>query len=178
MRDIDVIAAKAALADQHGDLRGRQRGVLRSRIHHHAREPRRQRQAAQLASLFGDAAVAVDGAEFAEQGFGLGECRARRRIEEGELLGRAAPGRKIERERRQIGGQDFRSRKCFERSRLRLIPEPVADARLGAAGTAAPLIGRGARHPHGFEPRHADVGLVARHPREPASRRQCARPRW
>ena len=98
----------------------------------------------------------------------LGKRRARRRIEEGELLRVAAPGREVERERRQIGGEDFRPGKGLERRGLRLVPQPVADAGLGAAGTAAALIGRGARHPHGLKPRHADVGLVARHPRQAA----------
>ena len=103
-----------------------------------------------------------------EQRLGLGERGARRRIEEGELLGAAAPGGKIEGEGRQIGGEDFRPRKGLQRRRLRLVPQPVADAGLGAPGAAAALVGGGARHPHGFEPRHADIGLVARHAGEPA----------
>ena len=56
----------------------------------------------------------------------------------------------------------------LERGGLRLVPQPVADAGLGAAGAAAPLVGGGARHPHGLEPGQADVRLVARHARQPA----------
>ena len=146
--------------------RALQRRTVPRGIDHHAGKPRRQRQPPQLPAFIGDAAVAVDGAEFGEQRFCLGQRRSRRRIEEGERFRRAAPGREIEREGRQIGGKDFRPGIGFERGGLRLVPQPVADARLGAPGAAAALIRRRARHPHGFKPRDPDVGLVARHPRE------------
>ena len=136
-------------------------------IDHHAGEPRRQRQPPQMSPFVGDAAVAVDGAELGEQRLRLGKRRPRRRIEEGELFRAAAPGREIEREGRKIGGEDFRAGEGFERGGLRLVPQPVADAGFGAPGAAAALIGGRARHAHGFEPRHADIGLVARHPRQP-----------
>ncbi len=84
-----------------------------------------------------------------------------------ELLGDGAPGGKVEREGRQIGREDFRPRISLECGGLRLVPQPVADAGLGPPGAAAALIGGGARHAHGFEPRDADVGLVARHARKP-----------
>ena len=74
----------------------------------------------------------------------------------------------IEHETRQIGGEDFRPVGRLERGSLRLVPQPIADARLDAPGAAAPLVGGGARHPHGLEPGQAHVGLVARHPGEPA----------
>ena len=57
----------------------------------------------------------------------------------------------------------------LERSGLRLVPQPIADAGLSAAGAAAALVGGGARHAHGFQPRQPDVGLVARHARKPQS---------
>ena len=112
--------------------------------------------------------LSVDGAECGKQRSCLGERGTRRRIEEGELVGVGAPGGEIEREGGQIGGEDFRTRERFERRGLRLVPQPVADARLGAPGATAALIRRRARHPHGVEPRHADIGLVARHARQPA----------
>ena len=46
------------------------------------------------------------------------------------------------------------------------VPQPIADAGLGASGAAPPLVGRGARHAHGLEPGQPHVGLVARHPRQ------------
>ena len=101
--EIDVVAAEAAFADQYGDLGRVERGTERGGIDHHAREPRRQRQQPQFLPFAGDAAVAVDGAEFGEQGFRFRQRRAWRRVEESELLRRAAPGRKIEREGRQVG---------------------------------------------------------------------------
>ena len=58
------------------------------------------------------------------------------------------------------------ARRGLERSGLRLVPQPIADAGLGAPGAAAPLVGGGARHTHGLEPCQADVGLVTRHPRQ------------
>ena len=142
---------------------------LRRGIHHHAGEPRRQRQSAKLAALVGDAALRVDRAELDQQRLGFGQRARGRRIEKRERRGIGrAPLRQIEQQARQIGGEDFRPRIGFERRGLRLVPQPVADAGLGAAGAAAALIGCGARHPHGLEPGDADVGLVARHARKPA----------
>ncbi len=96
---------------------------------------------AQTAAFFGNAAVAVDSAEFAEQCLCFSEGGTRRRIEEGEFFRRRAPGGKIEREGGEIGGENFRPRECVQRRCLRLVPEPVADAGLDAAGAAAALIG-------------------------------------
>ena len=93
--------------------------------------------------------------------------RRRRRIEKRQRGGIAdAPLREVEHQRGQIGGEDFRLGVGGERRGLRLVPQPVADAGLGAAGAAAALIDRGARGAHGLQPRQADVGLVARHPRQ------------
>ena len=50
-----------------------------------------------------------------------------------------------------------------QRRGLRLIPQPVANAGFGAAGAPAALIDRGARRSHGFQPRQADIRLIARH---------------
>src|SRR5580658_10741324 len=112
--------------------------------------------------LISNAVVAVQRTELAEQRLRLGESGARWRIEECELFGCAAPGCKVQGEGRQIGGEDFGLGKRFERNGLRLVPEPVADSRLGPARASAALIGRGTRDPHGFEPRQLDVWLVAR----------------
>ncbi len=93
----------------------------------------------------------------------------RRRIEKGKLrrIG-DAPLRQIEREARKIGGENLRPRIGFERGGFRFGPQSVANSGLGAAGAAAALIGGGARHPHGLEPRQPDARLEARHPREAA----------
>jgi hypothetical protein len=73
--------------------------------------------------------------------------------------------RKIEHQRRQIGAEDFGLGVGRKRRRLRLVPQPVTHAGLGTSGAAAALIDGGARGAHGFQPRQADVGLIARHPR-------------
>ncbi len=121
-----------------------------------------------MPALLGDASALIDGAERGKQRSCFGERGTRRRIEEGKLVGVGAPGGEIEREGGQIGGEDFRTCERLERGGLRLIPQPVANTRLGAPGAAATLIRRRARHPHGVEPRHPDIGLVARHAGKPA----------
>ena len=111
----------------------------------------------------------IDRAKLAEQSFGLTQRGLRRRIEEGKLARIAdAPLRQIEQEGRQVGGENFRPRIGLERAGLRLVPQPIADARLGAAGAAAALVGGGARDAHGFQPRQTDIRLVARHARQAA----------
>ena len=177
MREIDIVAAKPPLGQHRRNVRRQRARALARRIDHHAREPRRQRQAAQRMAFLGDAAV-VERAEFGEQRARLGERAPRRRIEERERFRRRAPGGEIEHKAREIGGEDFRPRVGLERGGLRLIPKPIRDARLGAPGTAAALVGGGARDAHGFEPRQPDIRLVARHAREAANRPRCARPRW
>ena len=166
MGEIDIVTAESALADQHRDFGCVERGAKGRGIDHHARKPRRQRQLPQLLSFIGDAPIGVDGAKLRQQGLCFRERRARRWVEKSKLLGRRTPGGKIKREGRKIRRQNFRPRKRLERRGLRLVPQPVTDARLDAAGAAAPLIGRRARHPHGLEPRHADIRLEARHARE------------
>ena len=169
MRQVDIVAAKPALRQDRGDVGGALALALRRGVHHHAGEPRRQRQSAKLAALVGDAALRVDRAKLDQQRLRFGERAGGRRIEERERRGIGrAPLRQIEQQARQIGGEDFRPRIGFERRGLRLVPQPIADAGLGAAGAAAALIGGGARHAHGFQAGDADVGLVARHARKPA----------
>ncbi len=73
--------------------------------------------------------------------------------------------REIQHQRRQIGAENFGLGIGRQRRGLRFVPQPVAYAGLGAAGAAAALVDRGARGAHGFQPRQADIGLIARHPR-------------
>ena len=70
---VDIIAAEAALGEHRGDLGGDAAGAFAAGIDHHAREPRRQRQAVERLALGGDAAGAVDGAEVGEQRARLAE---------------------------------------------------------------------------------------------------------
>jgi hypothetical protein len=113
--------------------------------------------------------IGIERVDVLQQLARLGEGRARRRIEKSKLGGIAhAPLREIKHEGRQVGREHFRPRIGVERSRFRLVPQPVANAGFGAAGAAAPLVGGGARDAHGLEPRHADIRLEARHPRLPA----------
>ena len=117
-----------------------------------------------------NAAVAIERAEIREAARALrsrplaAADRGRRRVA-GSVTPQAAQSRRSDdRSAERISGRPIR----LQRPVRRLVPQPVAHARLGAAGAAAALVGGGPRHAHGLEPRQADVGLVARHARQPA----------
>ena len=163
---IDAVAAEPALGEDSGDFRGLLARAPTMRIHDHARQPRRQRQRAQAVAFRRDPAIAVERTEFAQQASRLLQRRRRRRIQKRQGRGIAdAPLREVEHQRRQVGAENFRLGIGRQRRGLRLVPQPVTHAGLGAAGTASALIDRGARRAHGFQPRQADVRLIPRHPR-------------
>ena len=120
---IDVVAAETAFRQDGGDLGRHAARALPARIHHHAGEARRERQAIEELAFRGDAARPVDGAEVGEQGAGFIERRRRRRVEKHELrrIGDAPLG-KVQHQRRQIGGEDFRLRIGLKRRSLRFVP--------------------------------------------------------
>ncbi len=133
-------------------------------IDQHAGEARRQRQRPDGPALVRQASIRVDGLDLAQQRGGLGQRGDGRRIEKGERAGIGdAPGRAVEHQAGEVRRQDLRLGEGFERAGARFLPEPVADARLGSAGAAAPLVGRRAGDAHGFQPGEADRRLVARH---------------
>jgi hypothetical protein len=70
--------------------------------------------------------------------------------------------REVEQEPGQIGGEDFGRGGQRERCDFPFLPQPIADARRGAAGAPAPLVGRSARDAHGVEAGEAEIGLIAR----------------
>ena len=65
MREIDVVAAEAALGEEKRDVGGEWSVI--AGVHHHAGKPRRQRQSPQPSALLGDTAMAVDRTKLAEQ---------------------------------------------------------------------------------------------------------------
>ncbi len=148
-------------------------------VHYHAGEPRRQRQPPQLLALLGDTAITIDRAKLSEQRLRLTERGTRRRIKESKRrrIGNA-PMREIERQTRKIGREDLRHIGGRERCRLRLVPQPIANAGLGAAGAAAALIGRRARDPHGLKPRQTRRPAHSAAPAQARNRPRCARLRW
>ena len=166
--EIDVIAAEATLGENDGELGGKLGFAEVGSIDHHAREARRQRQTAQPLSFVGDTSVAVDGAEREQQRPRLRQRRRRRWIEEGKRRGLGDPPKgEVEHEARQIRGKNFRLVGGLERGRLRLVPQPVAYAGLGASGPPPSLVRGGARHAHGFKSGQPHVGFVPRNAREP-----------
>ena len=151
-RKIDRIAAESAFGQHDGDF-GRDRSFTCARgVDHHAREARRQREARDCATFLGDASVAVDGADLSQQRPRLLERGARGRIEKRKLqwIGDAPKGA-VERETGEIGGQNFRRGIGLKPAIRGLLPQPIADARLRAAGAPASLVRIGSAHAHGFE---------------------------
>ena len=176
---VQCIAAKAALDEDCRKMCGVGCVPGARRFKHHPCEPRRQGEVAQMPARLGDSALPVERFEFLEEDPRLLERRRGRRIEKGKARRIAhAPFGAVEEEGREIGGKDLGASEGFERSRRRLLPQAVADARLGPAGAAPALIGRSARHAHRFEPRQPDIGLVDRHARKARSRSPPERPRW
>ena len=86
--EVDVVAGKAALADEHSDL-GRDNGAPKVAASITMRASRGgSGKATQPLALLADAANAIDGAECAQQSLRFGQRRSRRWIEEGEPPGR------------------------------------------------------------------------------------------
>ena len=138
----------------------------RCEVHDHARQSRRQRQSAQALAFRRDPAIGIERAKFREQTVGFLQRRRGRWVEKRQRRGIAdTPLREIEHQRGKVGRENFRLGISGERSGLRFVPQPVANAGLGAAGAAPALIDRGARGAHGLKPGQADIRLVARHPR-------------
>ena len=91
----------------------------------------------------------LERAEVAEQRLRLAAAGGGGGSRKASLAGVAgAHGARSSTKRRGRRQHHFRPVQGLERAGLRLLPQPVADARLGAAGAAAALIGGGARHPH------------------------------
>jgi len=108
MRKIGVSAAQSSLGKQHRQQRRARSLAMRGRLDHHRGEARGQRQRAHRLALWRQPAVGVERTEIAVERCGLGPGGARRRIEKGERGGVAnAPMREIEREAREIGGENF-----------------------------------------------------------------------
>ena len=109
---------------------------------------------AQPLPFVGDAAVRVEASRSRSSAFASASAGARRRIEEGSAARVGdAPGGEVEREAGKIRGEDLGRAIGASAAVCGLVPQPVADARLGAAGAAAALVGRRARDAHGLEPR-------------------------
>ena len=103
-----------------------------------------------------EGAELVAGAPAPRPGPGRAADRGRRACADRRRPRRRSRGASGARSADRISGR----REGLERAGRRLLPEPVADAGLGAAGAAAALVGGGARDAHRLEPRQADVGLV------------------
>ena len=94
---------------------------------------------------------------------------ARRGIEEAERrrIG-DAPERAVEREAREIGGENFGRGVRLKSAGRGLLPQAIADAGLDAPGAPAPLVGVGPADPNRLEAGQADVRLVDGNAHEPA----------
>ena len=137
--EVDRVAAEAAFGQHDGDLGGQRGFAGARRVDQHARQPRRQRQAADRAALVGDPAVAVERAELREQRARLLERRARRRIEEFQRrAGSATPQtREVERQAGEIGGENLRAARTA-RGRRSPPPPTAGSRRRGSTRPARP----------------------------------------
>ena len=165
--EVDRIAAEPAL-DQEGGQRRRLPGLAEAGgAGDHMGEARRQRQRLQRLAGGSDAAVGIERFQIVQQQPRFLQRRGGWRIEEGERRGVGdAPGGAVEQQRGKVGGEDLRPGEGLERTIAGLLPEPVADAGLGAAGAAATLVGGRTASALGDKPGDADIGLVKRHPRQ------------
>ena len=178
MRQVHVVAGKAALADQDRDFGGRQRRAFVGGVDDHAREPRRQRQLPQLSSLVGDAAVAIDSAKLGQQRFRFGERRTRRRIEERELVRRPSPTPPDRARRTTDRRTGFPAGKKLQAKPS--VARPTAGsrrrARSGRRGRGADRLRRATLAPfRAASPRHRARSAARARARY---RRPCARPGW
>ncbi len=161
---VDIAAAQALLAEHGGDLRAPRGLAGGGGPHHHVGQARGQRHVGQGPAMGGQAALPVQGLQAIEQDPGLGEGGGRRLVEEGQAAGvpRAPPGQ-VQGQARQVGLQDLGPGEGRQGPGLRLVPQAVADARLGAAGPAPALVGGGAADAHGLQPGQAAGRVEARH---------------
>ena len=143
------IAAKAALDQDCRKIGGFALPVrVRPPLKHHACEPRRQGEVAQMPAGLGDSALRGRARAVARGAPAPPSARRGRGIEKGKGRRIAhAPGGAIEQEGREIGGKDFGAREGFERARRR--PPPTGDSRCPAR--SAPR-GPGAGRPRRAKP--------------------------
>ncbi len=143
--EIDAVAAEPAFGENSGNFGGLFARAQTMRIHDHPRQPGRQRQRTQALAFRGDAAIGIERAEFAQETARLLQRGRRRRVEKCQRAGIAdTPLREVEHQRRKIGAQDFGLGVGCKRRGLRLVPQPIANTGLGAAGAATALVNRGA----------------------------------
>ena len=168
-RKIGIVAPDTAFDENGRKIGGRRGRALLAGLEHHAGQPRRQRQGSEAPSLFSDATLVVERADVLKSRTRRSEDTLRRRIEPRErsrVIG--SPLRAIEQQPREICRFDLGLGEGDETLRLRLVPKPVADARLCPAGPATALIRRGARDAYRLQPSDADIRLEARHACEAA----------
>ena len=164
--EVHIPAAETALGQQGGDLRRQQRLPPGCAAHDHVRQPGRQRQAGERLAVGGQGALPVQRLQPDQQRPRLVEGRGGRRIEEGQA-GRVtgAPAGQVERQARQIRLKNLRPAERNQGPGLGLLPQAVADARLGAAGAAPALVSGGAGDPHRLQPGQTAGRVEARHAR-------------
>src|SRR6185312_15958071 len=80
--EIDAVAAETAFGEDSRNLCSLLADAKAIRIHDHARQPRRQRQRAQLLAFGSDAAIGIERTELVQQALRLFQGRRGWRIEE------------------------------------------------------------------------------------------------
>ena len=155
-----------ALLQQRGNRCAQWQLSARLRGEHQMRESRLERQRRHALAVGGDASLGIECTQLGQQLPRLQEGAGTGRVEPAQLrrIGNAGIG-ELQGQARQIGIDDLRAR-CGEKAVLLVhIPQPVAHARCGTPGAPAPLVGRGAAHAHGVQPRQPGHCIVARNAR-------------
>ncbi len=133
-------------------------------LDHQMRQPRMLAEPHHGAAVRRDGAGRAHRAEVEQQRARRCQRRGRRRRQprQGGSVG-DAPRRQLERQWGEVGIEDLRGREGQQPALGLLGPQAQAEAGLEAAGTTAPLVGRGLVHAHGLQPCHARARREAWH---------------
>jgi len=116
---------------------------------HHRGQARMGAQRRHAVAVRGNAAVRVDGAQAAQQLRRGGQRPGGRRVGEGQIGGRRAPGGAVQQQAGQLGLQDVRPVIGRQAAVQRRGPQPDGDARRLPARASAALVGGGAADAQG-----------------------------
>ncbi len=113
----------------------------------HVRETRMHPEFREHPAVRRDARRRIDRLELLQQLSRLGKRRRGRRVEPGEAVGiHRTPAGEFQRQRREIGMQDFRRRLRAQRGMRAFRPKAIAISCAQTAGASAALIRRRLRH--------------------------------
>ena len=111
--------------------------------------------------MLGDPPGRVQRTKVAEQGAGAVQPGLGRRRQKRQIARRCPPDRKVQRQTGQVGGFDLGRGKGRQGPLFGPGPHPVGHSWSGPASPAPALVGLGAAHAFGHQPRHARPRVIA-----------------